>query len=67
MTVDDVLEDVLLRECVSPGEVLQAVRSGGFGDLDRVAAVVLETDGTFSVISRGTTGSETALADVRGD
>lgn len=60
------LEDALHAERVTRGEILQAVRATGFGGLDRVDAVVLETDGTFSVVSRSNAGSGDAYADVRG-
>jgi uncharacterized membrane protein YcaP (DUF421 family) len=46
------LHDALNRERVVEGEVLAAARSAGRDDLDGVAAVVLETDGTLSVVSR---------------
>jgi uncharacterized membrane protein YcaP (DUF421 family) len=46
-------------------EVRQAVRSSGLGGLEAVAAVVLETDGTLSVIPRSALGSGSALVDVR--
>ncbi|MEZ5180108.1 MAG: DUF421 domain-containing protein [Acidimicrobiales bacterium] len=34
------------RERLTEGEVLQAIRASGTGDLSQVAAVVLETDGS---------------------
>jgi uncharacterized membrane protein YcaP (DUF421 family) len=43
-------KDAMKRERVSEAEILGAARSGGFGDLRDVGAVVLETDGSFSVI-----------------
>jgi uncharacterized membrane protein YcaP (DUF421 family) len=46
------LEDRLRAERVTAGEVRQAVRSQGIGGLELVEAVVLETDGSFSVIPR---------------
>jgi uncharacterized membrane protein YcaP (DUF421 family) len=58
--------DAMRRQRVTVAEVYQAVRSQGVGDLGRVAAVVLETDGTFSVIDRQQAGSRTALQDVDG-
>ncbi|GAA3463626.1 DUF421 domain-containing protein [Saccharothrix longispora] len=59
------LRDRELREQrVSRSEVLQAVRSQGVGGLDRVAAVVLETDGSFSVIPASSAGGLDALDDV---
>jgi uncharacterized membrane protein YcaP (DUF421 family) len=44
-------EDVLLAQRVSHDEVLAALRSAGLPDLTAAGAVVLETDGTFSVIA----------------
>ena len=54
-------EDALLRERVTRSEVLSAIRSAGFGSLAPVAAVVLETDGMFSVVSKAKAGDGTAL------
>lgn len=60
------LEGAMRRERVVRGEVLAAVREQGKGSLDEVAAVVLETDGTFSVVSsRG--GGRSSLEDVYGE
>lgn len=47
------LPDALLDERVTRAEVLAAVRSQGHGALDEVGSVILETDGSFSVISAG--------------
>jgi uncharacterized membrane protein YcaP (DUF421 family) len=58
------LEDRLRRQRVSPEEVRQAVRASGKGGLERVAALVLETDGTLSVIGCDEVGSGDALIDV---
>jgi uncharacterized membrane protein YcaP (DUF421 family) len=44
--------------------VRQAVRSTGAGGLESIAAVVLETDGSFSVITRAQKGSGSAQVDV---
>lgn len=46
---------------VTPEEVRQAVRAEGFGGLELVAAVVLETDGRLSVIGMSSAGSRDAL------
>ena len=59
------LDDELTRQRVTEGEVRQAIRSQGNGSVGDVAAVVLETDGTFSVIRRARVGDGSALADVR--
>lgn len=53
--------DELRRRRLSPEEVHQAVRASGIGGLDLVAAVVLETDGTLSVIPAAQAGSRSAL------
>jgi uncharacterized membrane protein YcaP (DUF421 family) len=46
---------------VTRDEVQAAVRSAGCGDLADVAAVVLETDGSFSVIPKVRLGTGSAL------
>ena len=58
--------NVCRRERLTEGEVRQAVRASGVGGLDQVAAVVLETDGSLSVITDGKLGDAGALADVDG-
>ncbi|NWG47018.1 MAG: DUF421 domain-containing protein [Alphaproteobacteria bacterium] len=45
------LSRALRHERVTQEEILAAVRAQGKGELARVDAVVLETDGTFSVLS----------------
>lgn len=56
-------ERVARRARVTPAELRQAVRSSGQGDLAGVAAVVLETDGTLSVVPRTSAGDLSALED----
>ena len=58
---------VMRRQRVSMEELHQAVRGSGTGDLSAVAAVVLETDGTMSVISRSRAGDLSALAQLERD
>ena len=48
---------------VIESDVLQAVREQGLASVDEVAAVVLETDGSFSVIPN-VDGGRSALANV---
>ncbi|MEL6383498.1 MAG: YetF domain-containing protein [Cyanobacteria bacterium J06626_18] len=57
-------QKALKHERVAEGEVLAAVRSQGMGDIAKVDAVVLETDGSFSVIKN--LESASALSDVQG-
>lgn len=56
------LDDQLTAQRVSRAEVFQAMRSSGCGGLDLVAAVVLETDGTLSVVTTSTVGCGDALS-----
>ncbi|MGB3135903.1 MAG: YetF domain-containing protein [Nodosilinea sp.] len=55
---------VLKDERVAEGEVLAAIRNQGIGDITQVGAVILETDGSFSVIKQLENAS--ALKDVKG-
>ncbi|MGK5447638.1 DUF421 domain-containing protein [Streptomyces radiopugnans] len=58
------LDEAMARQRVTESEVLQAIRSQGIGSVEEVAAVVLETDGKFSVITRSQAGSGSSLSDV---
>lgn len=58
------LEDAMRDQRVGEVEIRAAIRGGGFGCYDKVAAVVLETNGTFSVIGVEHLGSGSALCDV---
>ncbi|MEV5819714.1 DUF421 domain-containing protein [Micromonospora haikouensis] len=49
---------------VAESEIRQAARSQGAGDLGDLAAVILETDGSLSVITRDSLGDGSSLADV---
>lgn len=51
---------------VTEEEVRSAVRQHGYGDLDRVAAVIMESDGSLSVISHERLGAGSALTGVAG-
>ena len=55
---------VMRRERVSQEEIEAAVRQGGMSDPADVAAVVLETDGTFSVIQHSEQQELAKLAGV---
>ena len=59
----EMLESSLRKARVAEGEVEAAIRSSGIGSMSEVEAVVLETDGSFSVIRRGDAES-TALEGV---
>lgn len=58
------LRESMRRERVNAAEVLQAVRAEGLAGLGDVEAVVLETDGSFSVIPHGDAAGPSTLDDV---
>lgn len=51
---------------VPESEILAAIRANGTASVENIEAVVLETDGSFSVISKINETSASALKDVRG-
>jgi uncharacterized membrane protein YcaP (DUF421 family) len=59
------LRDALRRERVTETEVLSAIRSQGHASMTDVESVVLETDGTFSVVTSRGEGAD-AMRGVRG-
>ncbi|MHB8994997.1 MAG: DUF421 domain-containing protein [Armatimonadota bacterium] len=61
----ELLHSALREERISEAELLQAVRLQGIGSLKQAAAVVLETDGTFTVIAGADDGELPALRNVR--
>lgn len=64
---DGVIDAAALRAArLTEAEVRQAVRSSGVGDLADVAVVVLETNGSISVISESQRGDGSALRDLTG-
>jgi len=60
------IDSALTEQRVALDEVRQAVRATGTGDLAQVAAVVLESDGTLSVIPQREIGDWSALSGVDG-
>lgn len=55
--------DAMRSQRVAEADVRAAVRQNGLASLEDVAAVILEADGTFSVIERAS-GSLSALSDL---
>lgn len=53
-------------ERVNEGEILQAIRSRGIKGAEAVEAVVLESDGSFSIVETEGDERATALSDVSG-
>lgn len=60
------LQQALRDERVTEGEVRAAVREQGIAEVESVAAVILETDGSFSVVTDATQPPQSALANVTG-
>lgn len=51
----------MARQRIGEEEIRQVVRASGAGDLTTIAAVVLETDGSMSVIAADKVGDRSAL------
>jgi uncharacterized membrane protein YcaP (DUF421 family) len=60
------LQDTLRRERVAGEEVHAAVRAQGIAAIEEVEAVVLETDGSFSVIRTSEAAAAGSLGEVSG-
>ncbi len=54
-------EDVMRRERVSAEEICHAIRSSGHGDVKLIGVVILESDGSLSVIPIENMGDRSAL------
>ncbi len=64
---DGEMQHAAMREArVAEGEILAALRNDGIADRREAGAVVLETDGSFSVIRKVGEDDDSTLADVRG-
>jgi uncharacterized membrane protein YcaP (DUF421 family) len=60
------LREAMRRERVTEEEIRAAVRNEGLKALDEIDSIVLETDGTFSVVWRKAQGASSSLRDVPG-
>jgi uncharacterized membrane protein YcaP (DUF421 family) len=61
------LEKAMLEERVSRDELLEAMRKSGRGSLGSIEAVVLETNGRFSVLPRSEQSAADLLENTRRD
>lgn len=61
------LDKALKAERVTRDELMAAIRAQGKSDLQAIHAVVLETDGSFSVVTVGLGDGCTALSRVSGN
>jgi uncharacterized membrane protein YcaP (DUF421 family) len=61
------IEDAMRKQRVTEAEIRAAVRQAGHARLDAIEAVVIETEGTLSVIAHTDDAeSATSLSDVKG-
>ncbi|WP_416139646.1 DUF421 domain-containing protein [Halomonas sp. HK25] len=60
------LPEALMKSRVTKDEVRAATRSAGVDSLEKVLAVVLETDGSFSVVRSSEDGNGSSLVGVSG-
>ncbi len=60
------LHGAMKKQRLTEAEILSIVREHGVADLEDVEAVVLETNGAFSVVHFGTPSAASALRDVPG-
>lgn len=58
------LRGAMKQQRVTESEIRAAIRAKGAAAIEEIAAVVLETDGSFSVIKNSKTDSRSALSDV---
>lgn len=59
------LAHALTQQRMTLADLRQVVRTSGTGDLSRVVVVVLESDGSLSVITAEALGDASALQDVQ--
>ena len=59
------LPSELRRARVTESEILAAIRSAGLSEVNSVEAVILETDGSFSVVNQSKGRGLSSLADVK--
>jgi len=57
--------DTMKKERIAEGEILAALRASGVSAVEDADAVILETDGSFSVLQNIDDSSGSALKDVR--
>ncbi len=62
----NMIAETLKKERITQEDVLAAIRSHGISAVENVEAVVLETNGNFSVIEKNQETSSSALIDVQG-
>ncbi|QJR81674.1 DUF421 domain-containing protein [Alteromonas pelagimontana] len=59
------IDNALSRSRVTQDEVMAAIRSAGIASLDDIEAVVLETDGSFSVVKQSENPGYQSLSGIK--
>ena len=57
----EVIPAALQKSRLTESQLMQAIRSGGYGDVSMVGAVILEPNGKLSVIGQSSLGSGSSL------
>ncbi len=60
----ELLREAIRKQGLTEAGIMFAARTQGIGDLEKIEAVVLETDGSLSVIEQAEGATLSALADV---
>lgn len=60
------LHDTMRRTRVTEDEIRAALRNDGYAGFEDVEAIVLETNGVFSIVGKNATGGRATLENVRG-
>lgn len=60
------VREAIRSQRLTEGEIRQAIRATGIGSTDAVGAVIVESDGSLSVIPRDKLGDRSALEDLGG-
>ena len=61
----EMIDSTMKSQRVAEGEVLAAIRLSGYSSIEKVDAVILETDGSFSVVKKVDINTASAMKDVR--
>lgn len=59
--------EAMRKERMNEDEIRQAVRKNGKASFEKIEAVVLETDGSLTVVETGTGEKETVLKNLKGE
>jgi uncharacterized membrane protein YcaP (DUF421 family) len=61
----EMLKDMMLKERIDEDEIFAVLRSEGLGSIEEVGAVVLETDGSLTVVKKLNSGDNDAMKHIK--